>query len=153
MSPASLMTLGPCSTPPVFCPGGRTGVRLLYYFCQTVFLVQRVVSRVCVCKSLYHLSSRKRSAQHRHRLGSARLARVAQLGPKKPEQGSSQRHVSLLWKQSRPSRCGGHRQQRMAVESDESSARCCAAGCCMWRRWCKGPVLWVQTELININEM
>lgn len=52
------------------------------------------MSRVCVWKSLYHLSSRKRSAQHRHRLGSAGLARVAQLGPKKPEKGSSQRHVS-----------------------------------------------------------
>lgn len=52
------------------------------------------VTCMCMEKVFHHLSSRKRCAQHRHRLGSARLARVAQLVSKKPEQGSSQRHVS-----------------------------------------------------------
>lgn len=59
------------------------------------------------------------------------------------------------WKKSRPSRSGWcHRQQRMAEESDERSARCCAAGCCMWLRWCKeGRSYGSRLELMNINEM
>lgn len=86
------MTLGPCSTPPVFCQGKQ--VEDYYYFLFIYFnlffgqpvllnlLVEKVMSRVYQ-KVFFHLSSRKRSAQHRHRLGSARLARVADLGPEK----------------------------------------------------------------------
>lgn len=94
MSPASLMTFGPCSTPPLFCQGERTGGGFVSLVCESV-RKKKIESRVCEIYIFFpHLSSRKRSAQNRHRLGSARRARVAQLGPEKPEQGSSQSHVS-----------------------------------------------------------
>lgn len=122
-------------------------------FSQPCVRKKRIESRVCEISffSFFpHLSSRKRSAQNRHRLGSARRARVAQLGPEKPEQGSSQSHVSRGIVLTDPVRITRHQRTE---ESDESCARCCAAGCWMWWRWCKRLVLWVQPGLINIHEM
>lgn len=46
MSPASLMTFGPCSTPPLFCQGERTGGVLVSLVCESVWK-EKIESRVC----------------------------------------------------------------------------------------------------------
>lgn len=47
MSPASLMTFGPCSTPPLLCQGERTGGGLVSLVCE---------SHVCVKSFLFLLT-------------------------------------------------------------------------------------------------
>lgn len=126
MSPASLMTLGPCSTPLFFCREENMGVVKLLKMIGSL----KVMIILKKKNSISYLSFWKRSAKHGHRMSSALLVSMVEMTGRVGKTGkcSSQSHSREI--KSRP----GHNETDS--ESDESSVRCCARGCWMCR-WCR----------------
>lgn len=95
MSPASLMTLGPCSTPLFFCREGNMGVVKLLKMIGSLKLMITLKKKKT---SISYLSFWKRSAKHGHRMSSALLASMVEMTGRvgKTVKCSSQSHSQKL---------------------------------------------------------
>lgn len=94
MSPASLMTLGPCSTPLFFCREENMGVVKLLKMIGSL----KVMIILKKKNSISYLSFWKRSAEHGHRMSSALLVSMVEMTGRVGKTGkcSSQSHSRKL---------------------------------------------------------
>lgn len=125
MRPASLMTLGPCSTPLFFCREGNMGVVKLLKMIGSLKLMITLKKQLNI---LLVLLKTERQA-----LPPNELCFAGKYGWNDGKSGKDGK-VLLSKPFSEIKSCPGHNETDS--ESDDSSVRCCAGGCWMCR-WCR----------------